>query len=196
MVNNSTIPGYTYGTNEVASSPLSLEELGLLKQTVLFSEEDERYLKLAGEVLAGQTEEILDLWYGFVGSHPHLIHYFTGPDGQPIPNYLQPVRERFKQWILDTCNKPYDKSWLDYQMEIGLRHLTKKNHTDQVQSVVLVPLRYMVTFIYPITATIKGFLTKNGHNADEVEKMYQAWFKSVVLQVTLWIYPYAQTSTF
>ncbi|MBD2533622.1 protogloblin ApPgb, partial [Nostoc flagelliforme FACHB-838] len=46
-----TITGYTYGTEEVAKSPLSMEHLSLLKQTVLFTEEDEKYLHLAGEVL-------------------------------------------------------------------------------------------------------------------------------------------------
>jgi hypothetical protein len=48
----------------------------------------------------------------------------------------------------------------------------------------------MVAFIYPITATIKPFLAKKGHSAEEVEKMHQAWFKSVVLQVALWSAPY------
>ncbi|MGC8880538.1 MAG: protoglobin domain-containing protein, partial [Anaerolineae bacterium] len=52
--------------------------------------------------------------------------------------------------------------------------------------------RYMVAFIYPITATIKPFLARKGHSAEEVEKMHQAWFKSVVLQVALWSAPYAK----
>jgi Protoglobin len=50
----------------------------------------------------------------------------------------------------------------------------------------------MVAFIYPITATIKPFLAKKGHSADDVEKMYQAWFKSVVMQVALWSQPYVK----
>ncbi len=48
------IPGYSYGAAGVASSPVSVEEFGDLKNTVNFSEEDERYLQLAGEVLAGR----------------------------------------------------------------------------------------------------------------------------------------------
>ena len=56
------IPGYTYGTVAVARSPVSLEDLALLKKAVMFTEEDERYLRMAGEVLADQVEEILDLW--------------------------------------------------------------------------------------------------------------------------------------
>jgi Protoglobin len=125
------IPGYGFGAQATARSPLGLEDLELLKQTVLFTEEDEEYLRLAGDVLEDQVDEILDLWYGFVGSHPHLIRYFAGPDGEPNAGYLERVRERFKRWILDTCRRPYDQQWLDYQHEIALRHTrAKKNQTD------------------------------------------------------------------
>ncbi|MCS6861268.1 MAG: protoglobin domain-containing protein [Abditibacteriales bacterium] len=191
------IVGYAYGSAELGASPVTLEDLSLLKQTVLFTEEDEKYLRLAGEVLADQVDAVLDLWYGFVGSHPHLVYYFTGADGQPIGEYLQAVRARFGQWILDTCRRPYDQDWLNYQHEIGLRHhRTKKNQTDNVASVPHIPLRYMIAFIYPITATIKEFLGKKGHSAEEVDKMWHAWFKSVVLQVILWSYPYAKEGDF
>jgi Protoglobin len=187
------VPGYDFGAGTVARSPLGIEDLELLKQTVLFSDEDEEYLRLAGDVLEDQADEVLDLWYGFVGSHPHLIHYFSDPDGEPDSDYLARVRERFKRWILDTCRRSYDREWLDYQQEIALRHTRdKKNRTDGARAPEHIPLRYMVAFIYPITATIKQFLAKGGHSAEEVEKMHQAWFKSVVLQVTLWSYPYAR----
>ncbi|MCS6936021.1 MAG: protoglobin domain-containing protein [Candidatus Bipolaricaulota bacterium] len=189
------IPGYTYGS--AAPSPVTLKEFEDLKKAVLFSAEDEKYLKMAGEVLKDQIDAVLDLWYGFVGSHPHLVYYFSGPDGKPDANYLAAVRKRFGQWILDTCNRPYDQTWLNYQHEIGLRHhRTKKNRTDNVKSVPHVPLRYLIAFIYPITATIKPFLAKKGHSADEVDKMYQAWFKSVTLQVALWSHPYAKDGDF
>jgi hypothetical protein len=188
------IPGYGFGGEATARSPLGLEDLDLLKQTVLFTVEDEEYLRLAGEVLEDQTDEVLDLWYGFVGSHPYLIRYFADSEGQPNNEYLERVRERFKQWILDTCRRSYDQEWLDYQQEIALRHTrAKKNQTDGAyETPEHVPLRYMISFIYPITATIKSFLANKGHSSEEVEKMYDAWFKSVVLQVTLWSCPYAE----
>jgi hypothetical protein len=189
------IPGYTYGS--AAPSPVTMKEFEELKQAVLFTAEDEKYLKMAGEVLKDQIDAVLDLWYGFVGSHPHLVYYFSGPDGKPDANYLAAVRQRFGQWILDTCNRPYDQEWLNYQHEIGLRHhRTKKNKTDNVRSVPIVPLRYLIAFIYPITATIKPFLAKKGHRPEEVDKMHQAWFKSVTLQVALWNYPYAKDGDF
>jgi hypothetical protein len=189
------IPGYTYGS--AAPSPVTMKEFEELKQAVLFTAEDEKYLKMAGEVLKDQIDAVLDLWYSFVGSHPHLVYYFSGPDGKPDANYLAAVRQRFGQWILDTCNRPYDQEWLNYQHEIGLRHhRTKKNKTDNVRSVPIVPLRYLIAFIYPITATIKPFLAKKGHRPEEVDKMHQAWFKSVTLQVALWSYPYAKDGDF
>ena len=39
-----TIKGYSYG--KVAQSPVSVTDLELLKKTVLFTSEDEKYLKL------------------------------------------------------------------------------------------------------------------------------------------------------
>ena len=199
MVEGSGIPGYAFGVREAAGSPLGLGDLDLLKQTVLFGEEDEEYLRMAGDVLEGQADEVLDLWYGFVGSHPHLIRYFADADtGEPNAEYLERVRERFKRWILDTCRRPYDQEWLDYQQEIALRHThAKKNETDGAhETPEHVPLRYVIAFVYPITATIKQFLARGGRSAEEVEKMHDAWFKSVVLQVALWSQPYAKEGDF
>jgi hypothetical protein len=193
------IPGYTYGMGEVERSPIAVEDLDLLKRTVLFTEEDERYLQMAGDVLEGQTEQVLDLWYGFVGDNTHLLYYFSDAEnGEPNSEYLARVRERFGQWILDTCRQPYDREWLDYQNEIALRHTrAKKNETDGAfETPDYIPLRYLVAFIYPITATIKPFLANGGHGPEEVDKMHDAWFKSVVLQVTLWSQPYAKDGDF
>jgi hypothetical protein len=193
-MNTANIPGYTYG--DVPDAPINIQDLQLLQQTVLFTEEDRRYLQMAGEVLKDQTNDVLDLWYGYVGSHPHLLYYFT-KEGVPDGEYLSRVRQRFAQWILDTCYKEYDQTWLNYQYEIGLRHHTsKKNKTDGVHAVPIINFRYIVAFIFPITFTIKGFLAKKGHNNDEVEKMYTAWFKAITLTATLWCYPYVKEGQF
>jgi hypothetical protein len=174
--------------------PMSDEEFEQLKKTVLLSEEDFRYLRLAGEVLRDQIDDVLDLWYSWVGSNPHLVYYFGDKKtGQPIPEYLEAVRRRFGQWIRDLCERAYDREWLRYQLEIGLRHhRAKKNRTDGVNSVDHIPMRYMVAFIVPITLTIRPFLEKKGHPKEVVEKMHQAWFKAVTLSVALWCYPYAR----
>ena len=164
-----------------------------MKKAVIFDDNDVKALKRAGEILEGQIEEILDLWHGFVGSHPHLVHYFADKkSGQSDSEYLARVRKRFGQWIKDTCTRPYDQDWINYQYEIGLRHhRSKKNKVDSVDSVDIVPLRYMICFIYPITATIRQFLEKGAESSEEVDQMFHGWFKSVTLQVALWSYPYA-----
>lgn len=188
------IAGYTYGGQNTARSPVSLEELDRLKATVMFTEEDERALAMAGDVLQDQVGEILAAWYDFVGSQEHLVAAFATPAGEPIQEYLDRVRARFEQWILDVCRRRYDQTWLDYQEEIGLRHTKeKKNVTDAVESTGLVPLRYLIAFIYPVTATIRPYLAAKGHSKDEVEAMYGAWCKAVTLHVTLWTRPYVAT---
>ncbi len=186
------IPGYTFGTSAVPRSPVSADDVELLKATLLWSDDDERYLRMAGEVLRDQVDQVLDLWYDYVGSHPHLVAYFAGPDGQPIPAYLERVRARFAQWVRDVCERPYDDAWRDYQYEIALRHTrAKKNQTDGVQAPPEVPLRYMIAFVFPITATMRQFLAAKGHRAEDVDGMHTAWFKAVVLHVCLWAQPYA-----
>ncbi|AVH60480.1 MULTISPECIES: protoglobin domain-containing protein [Streptomyces] len=185
-----TPAGYTYGST--SPSPVTRDDLAKLEASVLFTEEDEQALRMAGDVLEDQVEDVLDVWYGFVASHPHLVAYFATPDGTVLQDYLTRVRGRFGQWILDTCRRPYDDDWLSYAHEIGLRHTKdKKNRTDGADSAPYVPLRYMVAFIYPITATMRQFLANKGHDDEAVERMHQAWFKSVTLQTALWLQPYA-----
>ncbi|MBC8092590.1 MAG: protogloblin ApPgb [Pseudonocardia sp.] len=185
------IPGYDYDV--AAPSSITEDELAALKASVLFGDDDVAALAQAGDVLAGQIDAVLDVWYGFVGAHPHLLAYFSTPGGVPLPDYLDRVRPRFGQWILDTCRRPYDARWLAYAEEIGRRHIPPhKNETDGAASVPLVPLRHMVAFIYPITATLRPFLATAGHPDAEVDRMHQAWFKSVTLQVALWLRPYAR----
>ena len=187
-----TIPGYTFAMPEVPRSPVSGKDIELLKATLLWSDDDDRYLRMAGGVLADQVEEVLDLWYGYVGSHPHLVYYFADRDGQPIGQYLESVRARFAKWVRDVCERPHDDAWRDYQYEIALRHTcVKKNQTDEVDSVPEIALRYLIAFIFPITATMRSFLASKGHRPEDVEGMHTAWFKAVVLHVCLWAQAYA-----
>jgi hypothetical protein len=189
------IPGYAYGADDVAPSPVTARDVELLKATLLWSEEDDRHLRMAGEVLADQVDDVLELWYGYVGSHPHLVHYFSDPQGEPIGEYLERVRARFAQWVRDVCSRPHDDAWRDYQQEIALRHThAKKNRTDGVDSVPEIALRYMVAFVFPITATMRDFLANKGHDPADVDGMHTAWFKAVVLHVCLWAQPYAPDS--
>ena len=198
MKETMNIPGYTYGTGAVAQSPVTLADFERMQKSALFGEEDVKYLRLSHEVLKDQIEAILDVWYGFVASTPHLVAAFTAQsDGKPLGDYLGAVRKRFGQWILDTARAAYDQKWLDYQHEIGLRHhRKKKNLTDGAASTDIVPFRDMFLLVFPITFTLKPFLAKKGHPAEEVDKMHAAWLKSCLLQVTLWSHPYVKGGDF
>lgn len=185
--------GYTYGSAEVAMSPVSMRELEELKISVGFTEEDERYLRQAGEVLADQTEQVVLHWRsGIIASIPNLARHSRTPEGEALPDYLAKSNLRFQQWILDTCLRPYDQDWLNYQQEIALRHTSlKKNKIDGVRSTPYVPLRDIVAFIAVINETIKPYLATKGHSPSDVDKMHQAWCKSLQLQLALWTRPYA-----
>jgi hypothetical protein len=149
-VSQAEIPGYTYGTDAVARSPLSLEELELLQATLLLGEDD-----------------------------------------------LAAVRRRFGRWIGDTARATFDRAWLDYQHEIGLRHhRSGKNRTDGARAADHIPLRYVLALLVPITTTLKPFLADGAASDDEVEAMHQAWVKAVLLQVILWSHPYVRDGDF
>jgi hypothetical protein len=190
------MPGYTYGGADVTRSPVSEGELAQLKRGAGFTDEDEHYLRLAGQVLEGQTERIVEHWRsGIIASIPHLARHSRSLEGEPIPEYLAQSNLRFEQWILDTCLRPYNQEWLDYQREIALRHTTrKKNQTDGVRSTPHVPLSDVIAFVAVMNDTIKPYLAANGHGAQVVEKMHTAWCKSLQIQVALWVGPYGEAS--
>src|SRR5687768_2982803 len=114
--------GYAHDDPTLPASPVTLAELDELKASVLWSEADVSALRRAGEILVPKTDAILDVWYGFVGSHPHLVATFAGADGEPDGDYLSAVRGRFGRWIEDVCTRDYDAAWLAYQDEIARRH--------------------------------------------------------------------------
>ena len=184
----SEIPGYSYGAAEVALSPITLTQLDELKLSVGFSAEDERYLRLAGEVLENQTAAIVENWRGrIITSLPHLARHSRTPEGSAIPEYAAKSNLRFRQWILDTCLRPYDQEWINYQEEIAIRHTRqKKNHVDGVRSTPYVPFRDIVAFVPVMNETIRAYMGAKGHAAADVNGMHRAWCKSLQLQVAIW----------
>jgi hypothetical protein len=188
------IPGYWYGSADLPVSPFSLHDFEKLKTSAGFTEEDARYLRLAGEVLADQTESVVHRWRSeIIASIPHLARHSRTPDGEPIPEYLARSNRRFEQWVLDTCRRPYDQDWLNYQNEIAQRHTAvKKNQTDGVVSTPFVPFEDVIAFVAVMNETIRPFLAAKGHVAEEVEGMHRAWCKSMQMQLALWSAPYAK----
>jgi hypothetical protein len=189
------IPGYSYSQANVARSLVTVEELAGLKVSARFTEEDERYLRLAGRVLEDQAEQIVQHWRNqIIARIPNLARHSRTPEGEALPTYLERSNARFRQWILDTCMRPWDQDWIDYQQEIALRHTSlKKNEVDGVRSSPYVPLRDVLAFTGVMNETLKPYLATKGHSTDEAEKMHAAWCKAMQIQMALWIGPYADS---
>jgi hypothetical protein len=189
------IPGYTYGQPSVAPSPVTLNDLEQLKASVGLTEEDERFLRMAGAVLDHQVETIVHHWRAqIIAGIPHLARHSRHLDGSPAPDYLERSNGRFQQWIRDSCLRPYDQTWLDYQHEIALRHTRlKKNQTDGVTSTPHVPYGDIVAFLAVLNETIRPYLAAKGHDDSDVSGMHRAWCKSMHLQMALWAKTYMGT---
>lgn len=192
-----TIAGYAKANPELAPSPITGSQFAEMKEAALFGDDDVKALRRSRPILEPQTDAILDVWYGFVGSKSFLLEHFSDPARKPIGEYLDRVRARFGQWILDTADADYDDQWLRWQAEIGRRHhRVGKNATDGAKSTALVPFRFLVPLVQPIVQTLRPFLEKQGDSADVVDAMQEAWRKSVLLQVTLWSFPYVLEGDF
>jgi hypothetical protein len=92
------IPGYNYGSSDVAKSPITLHEFELLKQSAGFTNEDERWLHVAGEVLADQAKGLVGKWREVIAGHPHLAKYSQRLDGQRDPRYSERSALRFQHF--------------------------------------------------------------------------------------------------
>ena len=188
-----SIPGYDY--SRVAHSPVTFSDLRALEHTVGWTAQDADALKMVSDVLGDQAEALVDSWRAQIGTQPHLAKWFLGPNGKPDEAYKAAVKKRFVQWVIDTCTRPRDQAWLDYQEEIGLRHTPKKkNKTDAVQTPELVPLRYLIAFTAPVVLGVKDFLAMKGHSSQDIERMHAAWIKSVLLEIALWSRPYTSSA--
>jgi len=192
------IPGYTFGTDQVAKSPISMQQFEELKKSALFAEEDIVYLRLSADVLDDQVDELLKTWRGVIFDHPHLRAYDENPQtGEVDTEYAAAVARRFGQWVRDTAAAHYDQQWLDYQYEIGLRHhRTKKNQTDHGHTAEHIRGRDLLAFCAAIVVPMKPYLAKKGHPTEVVDRMYDAWWKSMILQATLWSQPYIKQGDF
>ena len=156
------------------------------------------YLRLSEEVLADQVPDLLKTWRGIIFDHAHLRAYDEDPRTREVDkDYTQAVAKRFGQWVLDTARAKYDQAWLDYQYEIGLRHhRSKKNKTDNGHTLNHIRGRDLLAFCAAIVVPMRPFLAKKGHSPEVVNRMYDAWMKSMILQATLWVQPYMRQGDF
>ena len=180
----------------MAQAAVTHGELEQLKAALLLGDDDIVALRQAHDILGPRVEELLEVWYGFVGSHDFLLEYFSTSDG-PNTDYLDAVRTRFGQWVFDLTSGNYDDAWRAQQEEIGRRHYQEKGHTDGVDGTPdVVHLRYIVALVYPIFATVRPFLEQGESDPEAVERMHQAWLKAVLLSVALWSHPYVHEEAF
>jgi hypothetical protein len=184
------IPGYDYGTPEAARSPLTLDDLGHLKEVVGLTDDDEAALAEAAGILTGQADAMVTAWRDHLGTMPWMIAFSGHPDGTPNPEYRAASQPRFDRWIIDACTRPLDQAWLDYQEEIGLRHTrAKKNVTDHADSLDHIPLRYLLAFTATIITSSRDYLAK-GASGERLDALHAAFTKSVMLHVTVWTRPF------
>lgn len=192
--NPNQIPGYDYGNQSSARSPLSNEELRELEETIGWSDADAEILLRHAEIFQQHAEEMVDAWRSVIGSQSHLVKWFFGPDGKRDAEYAAKVKARFVRWVVDVIVRPHDRAWLDYQEEIGLRHTPeKKNKTDGRQTPPLVPLRYVLAFVPTVTISTRPFFLRHGLVGTELQQLEDAWSKAVQLHITLWARPYVKT---
>lgn len=142
--------------------------------------------------------EDLKVWRGIIGLHPHLKAHSTDThSSEPDKEYSARVGKRFAQWVLDAAKAECDQKWLDYQYEIGLRHhRLKKNKTDNAHTAAHIRGRDLLAVTSASVAPMRPYLQKGGHSRNIVNRMYDAWWKAMVLQVTLWSQPYANNGDF
>jgi hypothetical protein len=187
------IPGYDYARPGMTRSPVSLEELHQLEQTLGWTQEDANLLQRHGQIFKNEAEHMVDAWRAVIGAQPHLAKWFFTPDGKPDDEYKAKVKNRFVQWVLDACFRPHDQTWLDYQEEIGLRHTpAKKNQTDGADTPPVVPLRFLLGFVTAVTIATRKFFVDHGVTGRDLQNLEDAWAKAVQLHVTLWSRPYVK----
>jgi hypothetical protein len=95
--------GYDYGSPTVARSPVTMTDLARLKEAVGLTAGDERALREAAAVLAGQAADMVTAYRARLGEQPWLAGYSGHPDGTPNPGYGAATKPRFDRWILDAC---------------------------------------------------------------------------------------------
>lgn len=155
------IPGYTFGTDEAATWPLSLQELVTAWRARLG---DLPFMR----PYSGHPDGTPNPEYG-AATKPRfdrfIIDACTRPLDQDWLNYQQEIGLRHTR--------------------------AKKNLTDHADSLGHIPLRYLLAFTAVVITTARDYLAAKGAAPEQVDRMHAAFTKSVMLHVTVWTRPYA-----
>src|SRR3989441_10649574 len=126
-------------------------------------------------MIGPRLEELLGHWLQQLGPWVHAT--FSGPD---VERYSGTAGARFGRGMLDGFTRTYDQKWLDYQYEIGLRDSRgKKNRTDDVDSVPVVPFRHVAASIHVLSEIAAKLL--DGVSSAGAGAIQAAWSKLLVL---------------
>lgn len=190
------IAAYDDGRSVVAHSPVTLDELHEIEQTIGWSGMDTETLRRHEAIFVRSAERMVDKWRSVVGSQPHLAKCFFGPDGMRDDEHRAKVKPRFVQWEVDLAQWPHDQARLNYQEEIGLRHLLAKKSKADERSSLLPPRSFhsascLHSSLSSPSQRGNSFL-KEESAARSWSGLKNAWIKAVHLYVTLWTRPYTQ----
>lgn len=58
------------------------------------------------------------------------------------------------------------------------------------QAAPVVPLRYLIAFSAITSTTIRPFLEKSARSGEEIQRVCDAWLKSMLVHLALWARPY------
>ena len=191
------LPGYNPGSPEVAKSPITLEELNDLKATCLFTDEDMIYLRLSYDVLKDQAEDLVTC--GVASSRSMS----TSPAMAWIGRRANRTRNtpRLSASVTPSgCSIPREPNTTKHGSIISMRSVyatigKKKNVTDHANAATHIRGRDLIGFAAATVAPMRPYLEKGGHSAETVQRMQDAWWKSMILQVTLWSQAYMNPGT-
>jgi len=147
-------------------------QIELLMSMGLFSADDEIALRKAWAILKDQTDDYLDMTLGMLAAYPALRREQYTVDWLDNPSGL---RDRFRQWLLETCFSPYDPHWI------------KQLYSEKLLSgSALTPgFRHIVALAYPLAAMARPFLLVCESDHHDIERMQCALLKAILLQVAL-----------
>ncbi len=165
---------------------------------MLFTAEDAQWLRKSGEILHDQIEQILDVWYG--SSPRNLI--FSKPS--PTPQPASPTRLILPRSV---SGLPAGSATLD--PPITIKHLARLSIRDRAAPPPRGPephgrgacrgCRAYALHARPALSSYRHSRTvpgAKGGAAAEVQRMREAWTKSVLLQLILWCEPYVDPEDF
>jgi hypothetical protein len=80
--------------------------------------------------------------------------------------------------------------------ETGVDYFSSGSITHSSPSLGHIRARDLIAFCAAIVVPMRPFLANGGHPPDVVNRMYDAWWKSMILQATLWAQPYVREGDF